>query len=121
MKPLVTAQRMLTWLSVFPIDENVSLKKRLAYTSFTTIILTGLLGAVVSGSVYFMKYQSIDLQQALYAVLHLTLVTQALYMYAIIYRMRYKTKMAFQHLTNIYNQRKYRLPCRRKNSMKIVM
>lgn len=104
MKPLVTAKRMLTWLSVFPIDKNVSITKRLGYMSFTAIILTCLLSAMISSSVFFVKYISIDLQQSLYAVLHLTLVVQALYMYAVIYRMRNKTKLAFEHLTNIYDQ-----------------
>lgn len=67
MKPLLTNLRVLIWLCACPFDESASNPKRLAYITFTSIVIVLNICVIISSIVYSIKFIHIDLEMSLFA------------------------------------------------------
>lgn len=104
MKPLVTNQRVLTWLCVYPGEKTTSKIKQLAYIIFSLIVFSGILSSLIASVAYFMKFVSIDLEVALYAVSQIAAAASVLYAIVMTYFSRHGIASIFHKLSEIYDK-----------------
>lgn len=108
MEPLKTNQQVLTWLCVFPADQMTSKRKQLAYIclALTTVLS---MSTISSGSVvFFVKYASTDLENALYALFQIFDCVGFLYACLVFFLSRHRIPSMFVNLAKIYRSSKNR-------------
>lgn len=107
MRPLATNQRVLTWLYLYPIDNETSKWKQRAHVAvgITAFITIGVI--FIAGAVYVRQFITIDLQEALFALIHVALTIDSLSAIVILFLARDQIKMVFEHLSDIYNKSNY--------------
>lgn len=105
-KPLATNQRVLTWLCVYPAEKTTCKFKQMAYIFFSFVVFSGILSSLIASVAYFMKFVSIDLEVALYAVSQIAAAASVLYAIAMTYLSRRGITAIFQKLNEIYDQSK---------------
>lgn len=107
MQPLKTAQRVLTWLCVYPADESASKWMKLAYLICYLSVLLGNFGNLTAGAAYFVKYLSIDLEKALYAFSQMGALLTSAYIIVTLLLLRHRIVVVFDGLAKIYAECKY--------------
>lgn len=106
MKPLVTNQLVLTWLCVFPANEETSKWKKLAYVTLTFVTIVSMMCAIVGSVAFLMEYASADLKLALYTLYPITAGGSMLYACIIVFFKRHRMPIIFEKLANIYQSSK---------------
>lgn len=107
MKPLVTNQRVLSWLCVCPVDKNTNKWQKLVYKIFTISLAILMMGIFVSSSMFFWKFMAVDVEEALYAVYQVMGSTCLLYiMFIVVCFSRSKLNVTFSKLSDIYKASK---------------
>lgn len=106
MRPLVTAQKLLTWLCIRPDDIPVNRWKKLAQTFFTAAILMVILCVLFGSILFVIKFFSIDLKTSLAAITQVYSYLPTLYMFIIAMMMRGKINEILTNLNEIYDERK---------------
>lgn len=104
MKPLVTNQRVLTWLNVCPVEETATKREKNLYFTFNVFILIIALGMMIGSVLFLIKYWSIDLEAALLAFFQISVMFGFLYMTLTAYVLRQKITAIFTNLTDIFNE-----------------
>lgn len=106
MKPLQTNFSVLKLLCMYPSDVGTSVLVKLAYVSFTLLTLNILAITDIGSAVFFWKFVSIDLVQALYAFAQAVEVFNTLYTFVILFHKRNAFKAMLDKLPEIYNASK---------------
>lgn len=107
MKPLVTIERVLIWTCMCTPHKSATTLNKLAYAFFALIVFIGNAGTLVSCTVFFFNYASIDLASSLYALMNIAANTGVVYACCSIALVdRAKVRRIFGKLTAIYNNRK---------------
>lgn len=106
MKPLVTIQRMLTWLNVCPSPSDDNQRKRITFT-FCVILSTILTFA--SSLAIFLTYLRIDLEKSLSILQQLTGSSTMLNAIVVTFFLRTKITNTLDKLAEIYNACKQKL------------
>lgn len=104
MKPLVTNQRVLTWLCVYIPETKTSKIKQLAYFTFSIIVFSGILSSLIASVAYFRKYVLINVETALYAASQIAAASSILYAIVMTYFSRNGITKIFQTLRGIYKK-----------------
>lgn len=106
MTPLATNQLFLKWMYAFPSDESASILKKILYFVFPLSLIMAHFGAVAAGGCYMLKFLSVDLEEAIYALYHTICFLNMLYQSIAIVFLRGKLITIFKSLTIIYNESK---------------
>lgn len=102
MKPLESTRRALIWLCVIS-DGASSIWKKMANIAFTILLLLFFVTGFTTSIIFFLKFVSIDLEEALYALFQIAGTTDGLYIMTVGYLTRRKINRALESLTKIYH------------------
>lgn len=102
MKPLVTCQRVLTWVSVFPVEKNTTKRKRLLFKILPMLLLISNIIGVISSSLFCWKYIKIDLEGSLYALFQVAGMLGMSNIIIVSFISRKKVPKIFENLSQIY-------------------
>ena len=108
MIPLETNRRILTWFCVYQ-RENVQMeeRERLMHRAFALFIFAmNSIGFIVSVA-YFVKFVTIDFEEALFALLQLCGEGNMMYINVITFMLRRKITDIFNAISAIYAECKY--------------
>lgn len=103
MKPLATNRQMLTWLCLLPAESTVTIRKKNQYIATISITFGLLVSCVLT---YFLKFGSMDLKEALYAVCEMSACFNVILMTVAALYKRHRMTSFFEGLDIIYDQRK---------------
>lgn len=106
MKPLETNKKVLTWLSICPLDKNANWNQKLVRIAFSFVFIGNQVVAFAGSLTFFLKYVSVDLEQCLYALFQLAAEVSVMYMLTIAFVQRYKITALFDNLSKIYDASK---------------
>lgn len=108
MEPLATNRRCLIWLCICPVDESISQWKKIAYTIFTAMVLSGLIGGSVACLVFSWKSASIDVGQSMYAFTFVAAQFTSVYFALVgVSLLRHKIGKIFKDLSAIYKNSEF--------------
>lgn len=106
MEPLLINRRVLTCLCVYPIDESAYKWQKFACIIFTLFILFVHICAVLSGGTFFFKFLTMDLEQAIYSIFHVSGNTCMTYLTIASFLLRHQITLIFEKLSTIYDTSK---------------
>lgn len=106
MNPLESNKLVLTWLCGQPLKESASRWERIAYIAFTSFIMIGHLWSVVASSVFIHRNISDNLEETLFALMHVVSGGSMIYQMIITYFLRQKLASIFRRLSTIYRESK---------------
>lgn len=101
MEPLESTRRALIWLCVIS-DGASSIWKKMANIAFTILLLLFFVTGFITSTIFFLKFVSIDLEEALYALFQIAGTTDGLYITTVGYLIRRKINRAMESLRKIY-------------------
>lgn len=117
MRPLATAEFVLTWLFLYPLNATTSIWKKMAYMTFTIVIITVQAFGIIAGIVFIAKFimvgnsqpsgstnNSLDLQKAIFVSAVVFCHACTLYMGFIAFLLRKKIPTIFSDLSKIYRE-----------------
>lgn len=104
MRPLVTNQRVLTWLCVCPPDESTKKWQKRTYICFSVIISLANLTGLAASLAYFYKFLSIDLEKTLCTMSQVGALISTVYAGIYIFISRHQITALFENLSEIYKQ-----------------
>lgn len=67
MKPLALTKRLLMWTCMCTPHKSATIADKLAYAFIASIVFIGNAGTLITCTVFFFEYASIDLASSLYA------------------------------------------------------
>lgn len=106
MTPLETNRLILTWLCVYPADENATELHKILRLLFGIGVFVANLLVFIASIVFLVKFASIDIEEALFSVIQLAGTSNIIYVSVIIFVVRHKFVGLFKSLDKIYEQRK---------------
>lgn len=104
MKPLVTDQRIMTWLCLLPAKENISKGRKGVSLLLVLGIIVANLTVISSSSMYVIKYASVDLQETLVGLCQAIGVIPMTNSIVIAFVHRHKIPPIFEKLSEIYDK-----------------
>lgn len=106
MKPLVTNNRVLTWLCVCPADDSISPREKLSYILLT--VTTFLIATfILFGSIaYLSTVIRIDLEKSLTSLAQISALSIVTYIFVAMFLLRNKISAIFTKLSEIYKASK---------------
>lgn len=104
MKPLVTDQRVLTWLCLLPPKGNISKGRKRLFILLVLGIIIANLTVFSSSLMYVIKYASIDLQETLVGLCQTIGVIPMTNSIGIAFMLRHKIPPVFEKLSEIYDK-----------------
>lgn len=107
MRPLETNRFVLTLVHVYPADESVNKWQKRAYAMFGVIVISLNLSAFLMGGSFFLKHQSIDLEQALFALVQMPATASLSYIALTTFFLRHRITAIFNRLSSIYESSWY--------------
>lgn len=107
MRPLPTAQHMLSWLCICSDESSLNRLKKLAYICFSVAIIMVFLSLEAASTLYALRYKSIDLTKSLATSPQVLGWLPLLYMFLAALILRHKIIDIFKKLNDIYDQREY--------------
>lgn len=107
MKPLATAELVLTWLCLYPPDTNTNIWKKRAYTGFTSIIITVQAVGITAGIVFVTKFISVELEKCLFVSFVIFCHVCTVYMALIAFLLRKQIPKIFWDISEIYKECKF--------------
>lgn len=106
MNPLKTNQLILTWFGASPSHESLSKWIRIARCMFTLSVIIANFLSVFAGVLFILKFISINLEEAIFALFHTIAYSNMLYQSVMIVVLRRKLTTIFEHLSKIYDKSK---------------
>lgn len=103
MVPLKTNCRVLTWLSIYPADEDTSKLSKLAHKFFTVSVLAY---NVVAISISIRSFDIDDMEQLIFTALHFIAELNSIYIFATTLILRHEITDMVNRLIEIYRKRK---------------
>lgn len=101
MNPIATSQRALVWLCVCPDDES-SILIKFARPVVPFILFSFFATGFMTSVAFFSKFVSVDLKEALYALLQIGGTVDGLYIMFVGYVSRKKINKTIRNLLKIY-------------------
>lgn len=105
-QPLVTIQKLMTWLSIFPAGDSTAPEQKWAYLLNTLIVSIILLICLTSSWAYILKFYSTDFNGAAFAFMVTIATFGFVYMLIVVILMRHQIVNIFTNLSIIYKTRK---------------
>lgn len=106
--PLITCQRVLTWISVCPVAKNTSIWKRILFKLFPLVIFITDLAGLIASVVFFYRFISTNLEECLYAVFQIAGLLGMANSIIVTFIRRHKIPLIFKSLADIYKYSKYK-------------
>lgn len=107
MEPLKLNRMWLSWLGVYPPDENASSTMKFICSIFPVIVLCGDLAGLFAGATFFLRSISVDLESAMYSLCQIAGLGNMAYMMIVSFFLRQKFTDTINGLMNIYRESKY--------------
>lgn len=104
MKPLITDQRILTWLCVLPAKENTSKWEKRAYIALVLAVIMGPPSVFLFSSMYIVKFMSIDLIEVLCGFYQAIAAITAANAIVVTFFFRHKIPPVFEKLSEFYEK-----------------
>lgn len=104
MKPLLTNQKVLTWLCICPADETTRKWQKFIYIGISFAIIAMKMSVVVSSMIFLLKNLSSDLNAALFAFLQIVGMSGMIYTFITGLLIRLKIRDSIQSLVEIYEK-----------------
>lgn len=106
MIPLLTNQRVLTWLSIFPVPKDASKWKLFAYKVISMALFIPLLINLLGSVAFIHKYILIDLEKCLFVLFQVALGGAMIYSMVAALIQRRQIIFIFKNLDKIYKESK---------------
>lgn len=103
MKPLETNQRVLRWFCILPSHEPASKWQKIVYITLTPTTIIAMVSIVTASAFFLLKYISIDLEMALYALFQISTCGSLLYACVVVFYSKHRIPIVFDHLADIYH------------------
>lgn len=100
--PLQTTRCVLTWLYLYPADQNTNKWKKLAYIIVSLIVFIVNVCGLAASVAFFMKFVSTDLEESIYALFQITGILPQIASMLVAFALRQKIFVIFEKLTTIY-------------------
>lgn len=81
--------------------------QRLLHICLSFFYIFSLICSIIASSTFLIRYLSIDLGECFYPVFQIAAAFSGIYMFIIVFLLRYKIKTLFDSLLKIYNNSKY--------------
>lgn len=107
MEPLKLNRLWLSWLGVYPLNENASPTMKFICSIFPVIVLCGDLAGLFAGTTFFLRSISVDLETAMYSLCQIAGLGNMAYMMIMSFFLRQKFTNTVNELMNIYHESKY--------------
>lgn len=107
MNPLVTAQKVLTWLSLLRPDDSASDREKRAFIAFTSTVIAFLIMSTIGSVIFIWKFALIDFGKSLFAFCIALAVASVLYAVLVAYILQPKILIIFDELKKIYDACKF--------------
>lgn len=104
MKPLVTDQRVLTWLCVLPAQENTSKWEKRAYIVLVLTLIMAASTVFLSSLVYTVKYMLIDMLETSFGFLQAVAAISMANSIVVAFILRHKIPSVFKKLEEFYEK-----------------
>ena len=104
MDPMPINRHVLTWLYMFPPEAHTSRWKRLASQCLTSVVCMTLAGCIMSSVTFIVRFISIDLKDALYAMFPTIACSGLLYVHIVAIHSRQNISNLFEKLSQIYRK-----------------
>lgn len=105
--PLATCQRVLTWISVYPVANDISIWKKILFKLFPLVIFATDLAGLTASVVFFWRYISTNLEECLYAIFQISGLLGMANSVIVTFILRHKIPLIFNSLANIYETSKF--------------
>lgn len=102
MKPLATAQVVLTWIGILSGDESTSWWKERASVIFTFFAFVSLVCGFAAGVTFIVKFISIDLESSLFGISVSLAYFSVIYVILVALLLRSQIPEIFQELSEIH-------------------
>lgn len=103
MRPLETTRIFLTLLYLHPADETKGDEKNLSCLAYSGALFVATLSFVVSSTIFFVKFVSVDLEESLYALFQICGFANTAYLITYAYFSHRRIVAILNELTIIYN------------------
>lgn len=100
--PLITSQRVLTWLCVCPADENTTKLERFSYILFTFTTFFVQIILLIGSIAYFLTFMRTDMKESLYSLSQIAGSSGIMYMMIAMFFRREKISSIFTKLSKLY-------------------
>lgn len=106
MKPLAASSRMLIWFCVFSANKisTSNLIWKILHNIFTVAVFIGNICTLTTSTTFFVKFISLDLEQALYSLFQIVGSASILYLMVVTFFQKQKINILFEHLSAIYDK-----------------
>lgn len=102
MRPLATTQLMMTWLSMCPVDESITVRQKIGRIANTLFVFFLNVVLFVSSLAYCLKYFSVDFDGAAFGFMCIIGEVGMIYFMIVAIRMRQQIGEIFSNLSTIY-------------------
>lgn len=106
MEPWLTNRRVMTWLSMSPVDVSTSKKQRMIYIAFTLVVTAITSCSLTSSFLSVLYYRSIDFETCVYAIFQVAAEAAVLNLIVIALYKRNRITLFCTNLSGIYNASK---------------
>lgn len=104
MKPLVTCQKMLTWLCAYPDDSTASASRKSVCKIITLCIFILNLCALASSVAFVLKFMRIDFKESLYSFMQIAGSSNTTITMIIAFFSHFAISGLFESLSKIYEK-----------------
>lgn len=103
MEPWLTNRRVMTWLSMIPVDESTSKKERIRYVAFTAIVATITSCSLCTSFLLVLFYLPIDFETCVYAIFQVAAEANVLSLLIVALVRRHHIASVFAKLSEIHS------------------
>lgn len=107
MKPLKTAQTLMTIVCVLPPDDDTSTWRKLTYIAFGWVAVFFHIIGLMASFAFVWKFSSTDFAKSVYVFCIFLLIFSAIYAYLIIFCLRHRIANIFERLHAIHDNCKF--------------
>lgn len=106
-EPMVTSRRVLTWLNIYPVEENSSKWQKILYGIILSMDIFILTFFVTANAIFIYKYVTVNFEYSLFAFYLITVEISMVCTVLMAYFIRHKIKNIFTKLMRIFDECKY--------------
>lgn len=103
MRPLERNRRVLTWLCLYPPNDDTSTVMKWIYPIAPFAFFIVDLTAIIASALFFWKFRSTDIGKALNGCWQIAGFALTIYQFTVMYLSRHNIKQALDALSDIYN------------------
>lgn len=104
---LTTTKKVMTWFSMYPVEETISRRKKVTYIIFSLISFAISISGMTGYLTFTWTFKYVDLGHSLYAFMGASALVPTIYISVFTFFKQHKIKMIFDELEKIYDVSRY--------------